>query len=184
MASFLVLYTSLGLLEPSALVSRPAVRAASAAPPALGRRGLLEAAVAATGGLAALGGLPAASWAEATLTTRQQAYTRYVPRIERGRDFWASGLRRLVQAKDWAAISKELEKKGAIDRAFGPMELWSSSWSSKTISDKTLAMNEAVLELKEAAAALSIAATGKEKGGGFFGFGGDKVRRAARRRRM
>ena len=33
------------------------------------------------------------------------------------------------------------DKGGAIKKAFGPMGLWSSSFSSKVISDKTLAMN-------------------------------------------
>jgi len=35
-------------------------------------------------------------------------------------------------------------------------------------------MNAAVDELAEAVATLEIAAEGKEKGGGFFGFGGNK----------
>ena len=81
--------------------------------------------------------------------TRQQAYTRYVPRIERGRDFWSTKLRKDIAASDWTAIAKELEpvgkkdKGGAIMKVFGPMGLWSSSWSSKIISDKTIAMNAA-----------------------------------------
>lgn len=42
-----------------------------------------------------------------------------------------------------------IASKGPIDRLFGPLELWSSSFSSKTISPKTLAMNDAIDELRE-----------------------------------
>lgn len=119
--------------------------------------------------------------------TRQQAYTRYVPRIERGRDFWAGGLRKMISTQDWAGIARELEpvgknKGGAIAKVFGPMRLWASSWSSKTVSEKTLAMNDAIDELAEAASSLQIAATGKEKSDGFFSFlGGQKTMDEANR---
>jgi hypothetical protein len=88
--------------------------------------------------------------AEQTLVTRQQAYSRYVPRIERGRDYWATAVRKAVSASDWATLNKAIEKKGSIDRIFGPMQLWASSFSGKTISDKTVAMNAAVDELRDA----------------------------------
>ena len=52
-------------------------------------------AITAGSSLSVLSGLPAAVFAESTLITRQQAYTRYVPRIERGRDYWATGLKKL-----------------------------------------------------------------------------------------
>jgi len=164
-------------LEPSAVVHRavaaqraPAVLASAAQEgPTLSRRALVGAAAAA---------LPALvvdrAVAEQTLITRQQAYTRYVPRVERGRDYWATGVRKAVSSSDWDTLIKGLDKKGSIDRIFGPMELWASSFSGKTISEKTLAMNGAVGELKEAASLLGIAAEGTEKGGGFFGFGGKK----------
>ena len=109
----------------------------------LGRRALFSAAI-------TVAILPAApALAESTLVTRQQAYTRYVPRIERGRDFWAGGLRKYIANSDWAAITKEFEpvtksKGGAIAKFFGPMRLWASSFSGKTVSDKTVAMNEAM----------------------------------------
>jgi hypothetical protein len=45
------------------------------------------------------------------------------------------------------------------------MELWSSSFSGKTITPKTLAMNAAIDELREAAADLRTAYLGKESGG-------------------
>ena len=54
------------------------------------------------------------------------------------------------------------------------MGLFASSFSSKTISDKTLAMNTAVDELREAADSLAIAAAGKTAGG-FLGFGEKKL---------
>lgn len=137
------------------------------------RRELAQASVAAL--VAPMLLVPSRAMAEATLVTRQQAYTRYVPRIERGRDYWATGLKKAIKAGDWASIAAALDKKGSIDRLFGPMSLWSSSWSSKTISEKTLEMNNAIDELKAAAADLSVAANGKEAGGnGFFGFGGAK----------
>merc|ERR1712032_6686 len=121
--------------------------------------------------------------AESTLVTRQQAYTRYVPRIERGRDYWSTGLRSAISKGDWATIKAALEKKGSVDRIFGPMGLWASSWSGKTISDKTLEMNAAIDELREAAASLQVAANGEEGGGGgFFGFlGGNKKIDAGKR---
>lgn len=127
--------------------------------------------------LALLSAVPVApALAESTLVTRQQAYTRYVPRIERGRDYWSTALRSAVDRGDWAKIAEAVEKKGSIDRIFGPMELWASSWSGKTISDKTLSMNAAIDELREAAAALRTASKGEEGGGGgLFGFlGGAK----------
>jgi len=167
------------------------------------------------------------AFAESTLVTRQQSYTRYVPRVERGRDYWAGGLRKQVANSDWKTISESLEKKvctsaaaaaasapasvlcihccnttstspvhgfasskvdqparlffiatspadvplrpwhfqGSIDRIFGPMELWSSSFSGKTITAKTLAMNDAIDDLREAASDLRSAALGKEGGG-------------------
>ena len=168
---------SLTLLTPPPLAPRATAASSNAAP--LDRRALLSSAAAAAA-VTALGPVPAA-FAESTLVTRQQAYTRYVPRIERGRDFWSGGLRKAIGNQDWAFITRELEpvgknKGGAISKTFGPMRLWASSWSSKTVSDKTVAMNEAVDELQEAAKSLQIAAAGKEGGGGFFGFlGGGKT---------
>jgi len=112
--------------------------------------------------------------------TRQQAYTRYVPRIERGRDYWANGLKKQIANSDWAAITAELvppSKKnagGAIAKVFSPMSLWASSWSGKTISDKTVAMKTAVDELSEAATSLEIAAAGQQKDTGIFGIFGAK----------
>lgn len=138
------------------------------------RRELLASAITAGSSLSVLSGLPAAVFAESTLITRQQAYTRYVPRIERGRDYWATGLKKLIIAQDWKSISAAVDKKGSIDRIFGPMGLFASSFSSKTISDKTLAMNTAVDELREAADSLAIAAAGKTSGG-FLGFGEKKL---------
>ena len=67
-------------------------------------------------------------------------------------------------------------------KIFGPMSLWASSFSSKTISDKTTAMNAAIDELREAVAAMEIAANGKEKDDGLFGFlGGSKELDPAKR---
>jgi len=143
----------------------------------MSRRALLSTAGAAVAAVAATPVLPAL--AESTLVTRQQAYTRYVPRIERGRDFWQGGLRKYIASSDWAAIKRELEpvgknKGGAIPKVFGPMRLWASSWSGKTITDKTLAMEEAVEELSAAATSLEIAATGQVKDSGLFSFLGGK----------
>lgn len=55
--------------------------------------------------------LPQQARAESTLVTRQQSYTRYVPRVERGRDYWAGGLRKLIASSDWKGLSAALEKK-------------------------------------------------------------------------
>jgi len=182
-ASVTLLTGAAALIEPPvALRAMSAERACSALPhvsvlpdAALGRRALLSAAV--TGML-----LPAApALAESTLITRQQAYTRYVPRIERGRDFWAGGLRKFVANAEWASITREFEpvgknKGGAIAKIFGPMRLWASSWSGKTVTDKTLAMNQAIDELEDAAKNLEVAALGKEKASGFAAiFGGTKT---------
>lgn len=113
--------------------------------------------------------------AEQTLVTRQQAYGRYVPRVERGRDYWASGVQKAISSSNWPVLLTATEKKGGVDRIFGPMELWASSFSGKTISEKTIAMNAAVAELKDAVNALNVAAIGTEKGGGFLGFGQKKI---------
>ena len=86
----------------------------------------------------------------------------------------------MISNSDWAAIRKELEpvgkkdKGGAIMKAVGPMGLWASSWSSKVISDKTIAMNAAIDELQEAIASLEIAANGEEKDSGLLSFLGGK----------
>ena len=180
------LCSSLALLEPT-LPSRQlgaSLSAVSALSADVSRRNLVGALVGGAGALAALEAMPAPAFAESTLATRQQSYTRYVPRIERGRDYWQNGLRKLVATQNWKEINVALEKKGSIDRIFGPMELWASSWSSKTISDKTLAMNVALDELREACRALKIAADGKESGGGFFGFGGNKVMDPSKRQQL
>ena len=165
-----VLTTALSLVEPS-LVSRvqSASAACSPAAPAIGRRAVLTGAAAAV-----LTGLPAAAPAESTLVTRQAAYTRYVPRIERGRDFWATKLRKDIAAADWKAVEKELEplgkkdKGGAIMKVFGPMSLWAGSWSSKTITDKTLAMNAAIDELDEVRLCGRKSAASPARWPGFF----------------
>ncbi len=145
------------------------------APPGLGRREVMTRAAATCAAPALAAALaaptvPMPALAESTLVTRQQAYTRYVPRIERGRDYWAVAVKKAIGAGDWATLTKALEKKGSIDRMFGPMELWASSFSGKTISPKTLGMNDAIADLKLAAADLRFAATGTEGGGGLFGF--------------
>lgn len=168
-------------LVPSVQPARPCVGSSltslDAAAPVISRREALTGAAAA---VAALGAGPLAAQAESTLVTRQQAYTRYVPRIERARDFWANGLKRQVANSDWAGIARELEplgkkdKGGTIMKGFGPMRLWSSSWSGKIISDKTVAMNAAIDELEEAVASLQIAADGKQKDDGMFSFLGGK----------
>jgi len=173
--------TALALLEPAGLPTRHSA-ASSARPAVVSRRDAVL--VGASGVFAAVAALPSPAFAESTLTTRQQAYTRYVPRIERGRDYWDTGLKKLIVNGDWTAISAACEKKGSIDRIFGPMELFASSWSSKTISDKTLAMNVAIDELREAARGLKIASEGKEKSGGFFGFGGTKTMDPSKRTQL
>ena len=183
--AFSLLTTVVALLESpvSAMGSRSCVRASSPLSTRLdntallSRRSLLSTAATAAAVIAATPALP--SFAEATLVTRQQAYTRYVPRIERGRDFWAGGPRKYIASSDWAAIQREFEplgknKGGAIPKFFGPMRLYASSFSSKTISDKTLAMEEAVDELAEAATSLQIAADGTIKDTGLFSFLGGK----------
>ena len=64
-------------------------------------------------------------------------------------------VRKAVSTSDWATLNKAIEKKGSIDRLFGPMQLWASSFSGKTISDKTVAMNAAVDELRDAVSSLT-----------------------------
>lgn len=124
--------------------------------------------------LAILAVAPGLASAESTLVTRQQAYTRYVPRLERGRDYWATGFKKIIAAGKWEEIITALDKKGSADRIFGPMELYASSFSGKTIADKTLQMNVAIEELRESKSELLRAAIGNEGGGGFLGFGGPK----------
>ena len=122
--------------------------------------------------------------AEQTLVTRQQAYSRYVPRIERGRDYWSTAVKKAVASSDWTTLNKAIEKKGSIDRIFGPMQLWASSFSGKSISEKTIAMNAAVDELRDAVNFLTVATVGTEKGGGFLGFGGAKKIEESKRQQL
>jgi hypothetical protein len=154
----------------------------------MSRRELAVGAVAAAAATATAAVQPAA--AESTLVTRQAAYTRYVPRVERGRDFWAGGLKKLVATSDWATLEKELEplgkkdKGGLIPKTFKAMELWASSFSGKSISEKTLEMNEQIKELKVAAEGLNSAVTGEEDTKGLFGLGGKKKMDAGTRQRI
>jgi len=119
--------------------------------------------------------------AESTLVTRQQAYTRYVPRIERGRDYWAGKLRKSITNSDWETLKKELEppgkkdKGGALVKITPAMRLWASSFSGKTLSDKTLAMQAAVDEIDECIKSLDVAAQGKISGGLFSFITGGKT---------
>jgi len=154
---------------------------ASSAPPAVvDRRTVLTTVPAAVAASAALASGAAPAVAESTLVTRQQAYTRYVPRVERARDYWGTVLRKQIGASDWAAINKALEpigkkgKGGSIMQGLGPMRLYASSFSGKTIADKTTAMNAALDELEDAVKALTLAADGKEKDGGLLGIFGAK----------
>jgi hypothetical protein len=103
--------------------------------------------------------------AEQTLVTRQQAYSRYVPRIERGRDYWSTAVKKAVASSDWTTLNKAIEKKGSIDRIFGPMQLWASSFSGKSISEKTIAMNAAVDELRESVSSLTLNSQLTQTGG-------------------
>ena len=118
------------------------------------------------------------AFAEQTLDTRN------VPRVERGRDYWATGVKKAIGASDWATLGKAIEKKGSIDRIFGPMQLWASSFSGKSISEKTIAMNAAVDELRDAVKFLDIAVQGTEKSGGFLGFGGSKKIEEGKRQQL
>ena len=185
----------LALVEPPVAMNRPTrtcvrmpapIASANDDMSSFSRRQVLSTAAAAA--LTSASTLPA--FAESTLVTRQQAYTRYVPRIERGRDFWAGGLRKYIQNGDWASIKQALEpvtktKGGAIAKVFGPLKLWASSFSGKTVSDKTLAMNIAIDELAEAAASLEVAANGKVKSTGPFAFlGGDKTMEDSKRQQL
>lgn len=171
-------------LEPTApVVRRAAGRApvvvASAEGSTLSRRALVTTAAAAVPAL-----IVQQASAEQTLVTRQQAYTRYVPRVERGRDYWSTAVKKQIQNQDWKTLQAAIEKKGSIDRIFGPMQLWASSFSGKTISEKTLAMNNAIDELKSAVNTLEIAARGTEGGGGFLGFGGPKKIEESKRKEL
>jgi len=177
MAALIALQLTSFITQPASLAIRCQLTHTSAgsvtclAPAALDRREALAALAA----LPALALSPELAGAESTLVTRQAAYSRYVPRIERGRDYWSTGLKKAIGAGDWASIKGATEAKGSIDRIFGPMELWASSWSGKSISDKTLEMNKAINELRECAADLQLAADGQEASGGLFGFiGGPK----------
>jgi len=157
----------------------PGASASSSTASTVDRRTVLAAAPAALAASAALGGAAPVS-AEATLVTRQQAYTRYVPRVERLRDYWATPLRKAIGSSDWGAIKAALEpvgkkgKGGSIMQGFGPLRLYASSFSSKVIADKTLAMNSAIDELEEAVNVLTLAAEGQEKDGGILGIFGAK----------
>merc|ERR1719231_732935 len=96
-------------LAPAPLVGRPAVitprGSVIADARASSRRELISSFV----GAGVLSALPAATFAESTLVTRQAAYSRYVPRIERGRDYWAGGVRKAIANQDWNTILADLD---------------------------------------------------------------------------
>ena len=131
----------------SAVLTQPRAAPVTCAQPSepLSRRAVVASAAAVLPALFAQSAV-----AEQTLVTRQQAYSRYVPRIERGRDYWSTAVKKAVASSDWTTLNKAIEKKGSIDRIFGPMQLWASSFSGKSISEKTIAMNAAVDELRDA----------------------------------
>lgn len=136
-----------------AVVTQPRAASVTCAQPSspLSRRAVVASAAAVLPALFAQSAV-----AEQTLVTRQQAYSRYVPRIERGRDYWSTAVKKAVASSDWTTLNKAIEKKGSIDRIFGPMQLWASSFSGKSISEKTIAMNAAVDELRDAVGLLTF----------------------------
>lgn len=179
------LLSSLAVLQPVKFGrDSGTLRSAVGSTVGVSRRDLVGVLVSGAGAIASVALIPEPVWAESSLATRQQAYTRYVPRIERGRDYWQNGLKKLIASQNWAEISKALEKKGSIDRLFGPMELWASSWSGKSISEKTLAMNVAIDELREACRGLRVASEGKETVKGFLGFESTKVMDPSKRQQL
>ena len=97
--------------------------------------------------------------AEKTLVTRQQAYSRYVPRIERGRDYWSTAVKKAVASSDWTTLNKAIEKKGSIDRIFGPMQLWAAARQSVRRSTMQPCCNHAATIDPEAATPCIQAAT-------------------------
>mmetsp|Transcript_30691 Transcript_30691/g.72444 ORF Transcript_30691/g.72444 Transcript_30691/m.72444 type:complete len:219 (-) Transcript_30691:209-865(-) len=165
----------------SAVLTQPRAAPVTCAQPSepLSRRAVVASAAAVLPALFAQSAV-----AEQTLVTRQQAYSRYVPRIERGRDYWSTAVKKAVASSDWTTLNKAIEKKGSIDRIFGPMQLWASSFSGKSISEKTIAMNAAVDELRDAVNFLTVATVGTEKGGGFLGFGGSKKIEESKRQQL
>jgi hypothetical protein len=107
----LLLPNAAGFCPPGIIAAHPLAHARVEAPIVgrLGGESISRRSLAAVAAAAVL--LPRQAMAETTLVTRQQSYTRYVPRVERGRDYWAGGLRKLIATGDWKGISAALEKK-------------------------------------------------------------------------
>lgn len=130
----------------------------------------------------------------------ENAYDRYVPRINEGGKFYKSQLYPVLSKGDWKALSaatQEPRKKSKEDRTLqdggiakraaqaggfsdsrvlSAMDLFAATFSDSSISPKTKAMQVEVVKLREVVAGISKAAkiaSGEEKsGGGLFGIGG------------
>ena len=130
----------------------------------------------------------------------ENAYDRYVPRINEGGKFYKSQLYAALAKGDWKALSaatQEPPKKSKEDRTLqdggiakraaqaggfsdsrvlSAMDLFAATFSDSSISPKTKAMQAEVVKLREVVAGISKAAkiaSGEEKsGGGLFGIGG------------
>lgn len=107
----LLLPSAAGFCPPGIIAAQPLTHARIEAPIVgrLGGEAISRRHLGAVAAAAVL--LPQQARAESTLVTRQQSYTRYVPRVERGRDYWAGGLRKLIASSDWKGLSAALEKK-------------------------------------------------------------------------
>jgi len=145
-------------------------------------------AAAATALAAATPVLPA--FADSTSATRARAADRYVPRIERGRDFWGGGVKNYIKQGNWQALQAELaplKKKsgGRIMEIVPPLRLYASSFSGNSPTPKTEAMDQAADEFEAAIKNLKIAVKGEEETAGVFGlFKGTKSMDEANRKKL
>lgn len=133
--------------------------------------------------------------------TLDQAYERYTPRIIAGGEFFSRDFRKLIEKNDWTGIkaatsdppkkSKQDRSKidgGVADRAalagkfsdarvLVAADLFASTFSDNSISQKTKKMQDQVALMREALEGIKKGADealGEGGGGGLLGFGGKK----------
>lgn len=143
--------------------------------------------------------------------TLDYAYERYVPRIIEGGEFFKKELLSMIGKSDWSGIKSSLAEPpkktrsdrskadgGVADRAaqagkfsdarvLVACDLFASSFSDSSISQKTKDMQKEVKELREVIMQMDLVARqalGEETPGGFFGIGAKKSSKEELSKRM
>ena len=113
-------------------------------------------------------------------STQVASWSRYGARIQQFRSWLAGDLKAIIASADYEALkAATAPKKSILTSYLGAMDLWASSYSDASPSQKTLRMLDDVVKLRQAQAELNVLALkatgeGLKTTGGLFGMGGKK----------